>query len=117
MLASRRAFKFGAAAAVGLAISLGGIGAAKALYDVKPEEISGKPGSLIRVWPLEGGGGGSRAMGTLSVFFTAPPGRRANRSQSRARSSYRPDPYPPAAATLSLGRTQLQASCRLARHR
>jgi len=29
---------------------------ASALYDVKPGEIPGKPGSIIRVWPLEGGG-------------------------------------------------------------
>ena len=27
-----------------------------ALYDVTPGEIPGKPGSIIRVWPLEGGG-------------------------------------------------------------
>jgi hypothetical protein len=33
-------------------------GEAKALYDVKPDEIPGKPGSIIRIWPLEGGGAG-----------------------------------------------------------
>jgi acetyl esterase/lipase len=77
MLASRCAFKFGAVAAVGLAISLGGIGAAKALYDVKPEEIPGKPGSLIRVWPLEGGGGGIKGNGDAFRFLyrsTGPKG-------------------------------------------
>jgi acetyl esterase/lipase len=32
---------------------------ASALYDVKPGEIAGKPGSIIRVWPLKGGGPGA----------------------------------------------------------
>jgi acetyl esterase/lipase len=32
---------------------------AEALYDVEPSEISGKPGSIIRVWPLESGGPGN----------------------------------------------------------
>ena len=31
---------------------------AEARYDVKPGEIAGKRGSIIRVWPLEGGGAG-----------------------------------------------------------
>jgi acetyl esterase/lipase len=31
---------------------------AEALYDVSPGEIPGKPGSIIRIWPLEGGGPG-----------------------------------------------------------
>ena len=48
--------------ALALCLSLGldlGLGhEASALYDVKPGEISGKPGSIIRVWPLEGGGPG-----------------------------------------------------------
>ena len=35
---------------------LAGAPAAKALYDVEPGEIPGKPGTIIRVWPLEGGG-------------------------------------------------------------
>jgi acetyl esterase/lipase len=30
-------------------------GAAAALYDVSPGEIPGKPGTLIRIWPLESG--------------------------------------------------------------
>ena len=40
------------------ALSVGFVGPepASALYDVAPGEIPGKPGSIIRVWPLEGGG-------------------------------------------------------------
>jgi alpha-beta hydrolase superfamily lysophospholipase len=38
-----------------LIVGLGG-GRAFALYDVKPQEIPGKPGTIIRIWPLEGGG-------------------------------------------------------------
>ncbi|HJZ44912.1 MAG TPA: hypothetical protein VJ233_14420 [Hyphomicrobiaceae bacterium] len=49
--------------ALALCLSLGldlGLGhEASALYDVEPGEISGKPGSIIRVWPLEGGGPGA----------------------------------------------------------
>ncbi len=44
-------------AAVALFLGLGG-DAAEALYDVGPGEIHGKPGTLIRVWPLESGGPG-----------------------------------------------------------
>ena len=29
---------------------------AEALYDVQPGEIPGRPGTIIRIWPLEGGG-------------------------------------------------------------
>jgi hypothetical protein len=44
-----------------LAALLGlGSGAARALYDVEPGEIPGRPGTLIRIWPLEGGGPGVR---------------------------------------------------------
>lgn len=32
---------------------------AQALYDVGPGEIRGKPGTIIRVWPLKGGGPGN----------------------------------------------------------
>ena len=32
---------------------------AEALYDVGPKEIPGKPGTIIRVWPLVGGGPGN----------------------------------------------------------
>ncbi len=41
-------------------LSFGGGNAAKALYDVEPGEIPGRPGSLIRIWPLEGGAPGVR---------------------------------------------------------
>src|SRR5262245_16162000 len=43
----------GQAAAFGL--GLGPAQTADALYDVKPGEVAGKLGSIIRVWPLEGG--------------------------------------------------------------
>jgi acetyl esterase/lipase len=43
-----------------------GAGPAAALYDVTPGEIPGKPGTVIRVWPLEGGGpGGGEAFRIL----------------------------------------------------
>ncbi len=32
---------------------------AEALYDIKPGEIEGKPGTIIRVWPLKGGAPGN----------------------------------------------------------
>ena len=44
--------------ALAVLLSFGGGGAAGALYDVSPGEIPGKPGSIIRIWPLEGGGPG-----------------------------------------------------------
>ena len=34
-----------------------------ALYDVGAGEIPGKPGSIIRIWPLEGGGPGMNGNG------------------------------------------------------
>jgi acetyl esterase/lipase len=46
------------AGALAVLLSFGGGGAAEALYDVSPGEIPGKPGSIIRIWPLEGGGPG-----------------------------------------------------------
>ncbi len=50
--------------AVCLSLCLGS--AAKALYDVQPGEASGRPGSIIRIWPLEGGGpGGGNAFRIL----------------------------------------------------
>lgn len=38
---------------------------AEALYEVNPGEIPGKPGTVIRVWPLEGGGPGGEAFRIL----------------------------------------------------
>jgi acetyl esterase/lipase len=47
-----------AAASIALAalLSTSFAASADALYDVKPSDIPGPPGTLIRVWPLEGGG-------------------------------------------------------------
>jgi acetyl esterase/lipase len=56
MIEWRNVLRLGVAAVLGATIGLMGGREAKALYDVKPDEIPGKPGSLIRVWPLEGGG-------------------------------------------------------------
>jgi pimeloyl-ACP methyl ester carboxylesterase len=50
--------KLGATATLVVFLSTGGEREAKALYDVKPNEIPGRPGSIIRIWPLEGGGAG-----------------------------------------------------------
>jgi hypothetical protein len=62
MLNCRCVLRLGAAVALGAALSLLTERRAQALYDVKPGEIPGKPGSIIRVWPLEGGGpSGARA--------------------------------------------------------
>jgi acetyl esterase/lipase len=71
--------RFAVIATIALFASLGAIGNAKALYDVRPEEIPGRPGSLIRIWPLEGGGPGVRS-GAANAFrilyrSTDPEGR------------------------------------------
>ena len=55
MLVVRCLSRFAATAAFAMFLSLGGA-PANALYDVKPGEIPGKPGTIIRVWPLEAGG-------------------------------------------------------------
>jgi acetyl esterase/lipase len=49
--------KFVTAGTFAMFLILGG-DPAEALYEVKPGEIAGKPGSIIRVWPLESGGPG-----------------------------------------------------------
>ena len=59
-------------------MSFGGGDAANALYDVSPGEIPGKPGSIIRVWPLEGGGPGMGGNGdAFRILYrsTDPSGR------------------------------------------
>ena len=59
-------------------LSLGAGGEAKALYDVEPSEIPGKPGSIIRIWPLEGGGPGMGGNGeAFRILYrsTDPSGR------------------------------------------
>jgi hypothetical protein len=60
-------------------LSLGVGGTPKALYDVEPGEIPGKLGTLIRIWPLEGGGPGVRG-GKADAFrilyrSTSPSGQ------------------------------------------
>lgn len=59
-------------------ICLSGGDAANALYDVGPGEIPGKPGTIIRVWPLEGGGPGMGGNGdAFRILYrsTDPSGR------------------------------------------
>jgi acetyl esterase/lipase len=59
-------------------MSFGGGDAANALYDVGPGEIPGKPGSIIRVWPLAGGGPGMGGNGdAFRILYrsTDPSGR------------------------------------------
>jgi acetyl esterase/lipase len=49
---------------------------AQALYDVKPGDLAGKPGEIIRVWPVEGGApGGGNAFRILyrSTGLTGEP--------------------------------------------
>ena len=50
--------RFAATGFLAVCLSFGG-DPAEALYDVKPGEIKGKPGTVIRVWPLKGGGPGN----------------------------------------------------------
>jgi pimeloyl-ACP methyl ester carboxylesterase len=52
-------FRLAAKAAFAFGLGLGPSQTAEAVYDVKPGEVSGKPGSIIRVWPLVGGGPGA----------------------------------------------------------
>jgi acetyl esterase/lipase len=49
--------RFAARGVFAVLLSFGG-DPAEALYDVKPSEIPGQPGTIIRVWPLESGGPG-----------------------------------------------------------
>src|SRR5262245_20915940 len=51
-------FRLAAKAVFAFGLGLGPAQTADALYDVKPGEVAGNPGSIIRVWPLEGGGPG-----------------------------------------------------------
>ena len=70
--------RLAAAGILAALLSLGAGGAAKALYDVEPSEIPGKPGSIIRIWPLEGGGPGMGGMGdAFRILYrsTDPSGR------------------------------------------
>jgi acetyl esterase/lipase len=68
--------KFAAAGSLVLFLSLGG-NRAEALYDVSPGEIPGKPGTIIRIWPLEGGGPGMGGQGnSFRILYrsTSPSG-------------------------------------------
>jgi acetyl esterase/lipase len=59
-------------AAIGALAVLGclaGAPAAKALYDVEPGEIPGRPGTIIRIWPLESGGPGLKANANAFRFL------------------------------------------------
>ena len=103
MFASQVLPRFVTTGIVAADLSLGGGDAANALYDVSPGEIPGKPGSIIRVWPLEGGGPGMGGMGdAFRILY---------------RSTFQTARRPPAAATSSPGRIRPPASCRLARLR
>jgi hypothetical protein len=66
---SRRA----ATAAFAVFLNLGG-DPAEALYDVEPGEVPGKPGTIIRVWPLEGGGPGDSDAFRFLYRSTGPKG-------------------------------------------
>ena len=46
-----------------------GLCEAKALYDVKPDEIPGRPGTIIRIWPLEGGGPASARADAFRILY------------------------------------------------
>jgi hypothetical protein len=50
-------------------LSLGDARDAKALYDVKPDEIPGRPGTIIRLWPLEGGGPSGSNANAFRVLY------------------------------------------------
>jgi pimeloyl-ACP methyl ester carboxylesterase len=66
--------QFGAAAGLLVCLSLSGA-AARGVYDVKASEIPGKPGTIMRVWPLTGGGpSGSEAFRIL-YRSTSPAGK------------------------------------------
>lgn len=69
--------RLGAAAMCGFFICLAAGPAPAAMYDVKPDEIPGKPGTIIRIYPLEGGGAGVGSSGNaFRVVYrsTSPEG-------------------------------------------
>jgi len=63
------------AVCLGFLLSLGFGREARALYEVKPGEASGKPGSIIRVWPLAGGGPGGGDAFRILYRSTAADGQ------------------------------------------
>jgi alpha-beta hydrolase superfamily lysophospholipase len=69
--------KVAVAGSLALFLSLGS-DPAEALYDVSPGEIPGKPGTIIRIWPLEGGGPGMGSNGeAFRILYrsTSPSGK------------------------------------------
>lgn len=74
MFGFARSPRFVPAGVLAVLLSFGGGGAAEALYDVKPGEIPGKPGTIIRVWPLEGGGPGNSDALRFLYRSTGPKG-------------------------------------------
>ena len=73
MLAVRCLSRFAATGMLAMLLSLGG-DPVEALYDVGPGEIAGKPGSIIRVWPLESGGPGNSDAFRFLYRSTGPKG-------------------------------------------
>jgi len=69
-----RAAKAAPALCLGLVLSFALWREAAALYDVKPGDAVGKPGSIIRVWPLEGGGPGGANAFRILYRSTSPAG-------------------------------------------
>jgi acetyl esterase/lipase len=77
MLDSDHVFRSAAGALLAVSLALANGGVARALYDVAPGEIPGKPGSIIRVWPLAGGGPGVEGQGdAFRILYrsTSPSG-------------------------------------------
>ena len=72
---TRSVLRFSAlgAAIIGVFLSLGG-GRAEALDDVKPGQQREGPGTIIRVWPLEGGGPGNSDAFRFLYRSTGPQG-------------------------------------------
>jgi hypothetical protein len=83
MLNSRDVLKLGAAAILVVCLCLGGGREAKALYDVKPDEIPGRPGSIIRIWPLEGAGPAGARADAFRILYRST-GLKGGRSPSPA---------------------------------
>jgi pimeloyl-ACP methyl ester carboxylesterase len=69
-------FKLSARILLALCLLLPFVGEARALYDVQPGEASGRPGSIIRIWPLEGGGPSGAGGTAFRILYrsTSPSG-------------------------------------------
>jgi hypothetical protein len=73
MLAVRRLLRWAASGTLAVFLSFGGE-PAEALYDVGAKEIPGKPGTIIRVWPLLSGGPGNSDAFRFLYRSTGPKG-------------------------------------------